>query len=81
MQGLLREAAVDTELHGVTDPGRLVVILRFAAANRDEREYERPTELDLERQRPRLHIGYGFGGHFCLGAPLARRELTGASRC
>jgi cytochrome P450 len=75
VQGLLREVAVDTELHGVTLPAGSVVNLRFAAANRDEREFERVAELDLERPRPKAHLAYGFGGHFCLGAPLARREL------
>ena len=75
VQGLLREVATDTELHGVALPAGSVVNLRFAAANRDEREYERVTELDLERPRAKAHLGYGFGGHYCLGAPLARREL------
>jgi cytochrome P450 len=75
VQGLLREVAVDTEMHGITMPAGSVVNLRFAAANRDGREFERPAELDLERERPKAHLGYGFGAHFCLGAPLARREL------
>ncbi len=75
VQGLLREVAVDVEMHGVTMPAGSVVNLRFAAANRDGREFERPADLDLERPRPKTHLGYGFGAHFCLGAPLARREL------
>ena len=75
VQGLLREVATDIELHGVALPAGSVVNLRYAAANRDEREYERVTELDLERPRPKAHLGFGFGGHHCLGAPLARREL------
>lgn len=75
VQGLLREVAVDTEMHGVAMPAGSVVNLRFAAANRDDREYAGAAELDLERERPKSHIGYGFGAHFCLGAPLARREL------
>ena len=49
--------------------------LRFAAANRDDREYERVTELDIERPRAKAHLGYGFGGHYCLGAPLTQHEL------
>lgn len=75
VQGLLREVAVDTELHGVTIPAGSVVNLRFAAANRDERSFDDADQLDLDRSRPRGHLGYGFGGHYCLGAPLARREL------
>lgn len=75
VQGLLREVAVDTEMHGVMMPAGSVVNLRFAAANRDDEAFECPTELKLDRERPKGHIGYGFGSHFCLGAPLARREL------
>ena len=75
VQGLLREVAVDTEMHGVTMPAGSVVNLRFAAANRDGETFESPDELKLDRPRPKGHIGYGFGSHFCLGAPLARREL------
>ena len=38
-------------------PAGSVVNLRFAAANRDEREFERATELDLERAAPEAHLG------------------------
>lgn len=75
VQGLLRETSEDVELHGVTIPAGSIVNLRFAAANRDEREFERADELDLDRPRAKGHLAYGFGTHFCLGAPLARREL------
>ena len=75
VQGLLREAAVDVELHGVTIPAGGVVNLRYAAANRDERQFECPEKLDLEREKPHRHLAFGVGTHHCLGAPLARREL------
>jgi cytochrome P450 len=75
VQGLLRELSEDVEMHGVHMPVGSIVNLRFAAANRDEREYERADEVDLERKRPRTHLAFGFGEHFCLGAPLARREM------
>jgi cytochrome P450 len=75
VQGLLRELAVDVEMHGVKMPAGSVINLRFAAANRDERAFEDVTKLDLERDKPKAHLGYGFGAHYCLGAPLARREL------
>ena len=75
VQGLLREAIVDVEMHGVTIPAGAVVNLRYAAANRDERQFECPAELDLERDRPHLHLAFGVGTHHCLGAPLARREM------
>jgi cytochrome P450 len=75
VQGLFRTARTDIELHGVTIPAGSVVNVRYAAANRDERHFERPDEIDLERRSPKSHLAFGVGIHYCLGAPLARREL------
>ena len=44
------------------------------AANRDPRHFEAPAELRLDRTDGRLHLGFGFGIHTCVGAPLARAE-------
>jgi cytochrome P450 len=75
VQGLFRWAAEDIELHGVTIPKGAMLNVRYAAANRDEREFECPAELDLERDKPGRHLAFGSGVHHCLGAPLARREM------
>jgi cytochrome P450 len=75
VQGLFRMAANDIEMHGILIPKGAMINVRYAAANRDEREFECPTDLDLEREKPGRHIGFGSGIHHCLGAPLARREL------
>ncbi|MEE2782948.1 MAG: cytochrome P450 [Pseudomonadota bacterium] len=75
VQGLFRIAAQDIELHGITIPQGSLVNVRYAAANRDEREFNHPEKLDLERDKPGRHLGFGSGIHHCLGAPLARREL------
>ena len=75
VQALLRETAEEVELHGVTIPAGSVVSIRFGAGNRDERHFTRSDEVDLDRERPRGHLGYGLGAHVCMGAPLARREL------
>jgi cytochrome P450 len=75
VQTLLRETAVDVEMHGVTIPAGSVVSLRFGAANRDPRKFSRASELDMAREKPRQHVGYGQGNHVCMGAALARREL------
>ena len=50
------------------------VLMLYAGANRDERVFERPDELDLTRN-PNPHLGFGIGPHFCLGANLARMEI------
>ena len=75
VQGLLRETRVDVELQGVTIPAGSVIHLRYGAANRDERQFECPRDVKLDRRRPRGHLAFGVGAHHCLGAPLARREL------
>jgi cytochrome P450 len=75
VQGLLRQNVVDVELHGVKIPAGSVLNVRYAAANRDERQFECPERIDLERRRIRSHLAFGVGTHVCLGAPLARREL------
>ncbi len=56
------------------------VVLLYGVANRDPRAFENPEALDISRS-PNLHVGFGGPGpHFCLGAHLARRELSVAFR-
>ena len=47
----------------------------LASANRDEDKFENSELFDMHRKDARAHISFGFGNHFCLGAPLARFEL------
>ncbi len=75
VQSLMRFTHKDVELGGVTIPAGSAINIRFAAANRDERAFECPEKLDLERPKAGSHMGFGSGTHHCLGAPLARREL------
>ena len=49
-------------------------MLVWPAANRDPEAFEDPNSLDLERESPRRHVGFGWGIHLCVGAPLARLE-------
>jgi cytochrome P450 len=45
----------------------------IGSANRDERQFQRPEQFDIDRG-PVRHLAFGHGMHFCLGAPLARLE-------
>jgi methyl-branched lipid omega-hydroxylase len=52
------------------------VVLWYWSANRDDSVFDDPGRFDLSR-RPNDHVGFGGPGpHFCLGAHLARREIT-----
>lgn len=57
----------------VTVPAGAQVIISLAAANRDADQYRGGEALDIERPQTR-HLAFGYGIHFCLGAPLARME-------
>lgn len=46
----------------------------WPAANRDPDAFECPGDLRLDRCNPRVHVGFGWGIHLCVGAPLARIE-------
>jgi cytochrome P450 len=79
VQFLIRKATVETTLHGQRiAPGDLVYVV-MAAANRDPRAYDDPHAFRLDRARNHHHT-FGFGIHFCMGAPLARLEARAAMR-
>ena len=58
---------------GTTIPRGELVFAGLASANRDERQFEQPDTLQIERD-PNRHLAFGQGVHFCLGASLARLE-------
>ena len=49
------------------------MFLILSVANRDPLAFDEPERLRLDCG-PQRHVGFGFGTHFCLGAPLARLE-------
>lgn len=73
IQSRLRFVHQALEIDGRTiKPGRLVLLL-LGSANHDERQFDRPEELDVTRN-PNPHLSFGGGDHYCLGAGLARLE-------
>jgi cytochrome P450 len=62
------------DLYGTTIPEGAKVVLWFASANRDERQFADPDRLVVDR-KPNHHLGFGQGAHFCVGAHLARLEV------
>jgi cytochrome P450 len=63
----------DVVLHDRKIPRDSIVMLMTAAASRDDRVYERPDELDVERKLSH-QLAFGSGIHLCIGAALARLE-------
>jgi cytochrome P450 len=75
-----RRVVEDTEVGGQPMKAGDKVAMWYASANRDEAHFADPYRFDLSRD-PNPQVGYGAGGpHFCLGANLARREITLAFR-
>lgn len=70
-----RNATHDMELHGRQIKKGDVVAISFAAANHDQSVFANPDECMLDRT-PNRHLTFGSGVHLCLGAPVARLELT-----
>ena len=75
VQVFARNAARDVDVHGVTIPAGDVVLLGYGAANHDPAAFEQPDRCVLDRH-PNRHVAFGHGRHLCLGANLARLELT-----
>ncbi|AEW99761.1 cytochrome P450 [Streptantibioticus cattleyicolor] len=72
---VLRTARHDTELAGHHIRAGDRVVVWTPAANRDEAEFHHPDDLLLDRT-PNRHLAFGWGPHYCIGAPLARVELA-----
>ncbi len=72
----LRTAVHDTELGGVALSAGDPLLLLYASANRDETEFGRTAGTFDVGRTPNHHVALGHGPHFCLGAALARLELS-----
>lgn len=73
VQVIFRRTAQDVDLEGGKIPAGQNVFLLLGSANRDERQFPEPDRFDITRN-PQDHVAFGYGIHYCLGAPLARLE-------
>ena len=78
VQGLWRTTTCPASIAGVEIPGGSSVMVRYGAANRDPDVFARPDCFDIARENANQHVAFGLGAHFCLGAALARQEMTSA---
>ncbi len=74
--GLWRVVKHDTALAGVPVTAGTMLLLRFAAANRDPEKFENPDAFDVTRKNARTHVAFGRGIHMCVGNMLSRKELA-----
>jgi hypothetical protein len=73
IQFINRTVKESADLYGARlEPGDSVVLL-LGSANRDPERFSDPDELDIQRDEGQ-HLAFGFGPHFCLGAPLTYLE-------
>jgi cytochrome P450 len=70
-----RVARHSVVVDSVDIPAGMRVAVFIGAANRDERHYANPAQFDVQRN-PVDHLSFGQGIHMCVGAPLARLEIT-----
>jgi cytochrome P450 len=75
VQALTRIAREDLTLAGKRIRAGERIVLMLNSANRDPDQFDEPERLDLMRE-PNRHLAFGYGIHFCLGAPLARLEAA-----
>lgn len=74
VQHFMRSAVEDTELNGQSIKAGDWMMLCYASGNRDEAVFADPFAFNPDRA-PNTQIGFGFGGHVCLGQHLARLEM------
>ena len=70
-----RTAMADFELGGKSIKKGDRVVMWYVSGNRDDEVIENPDQFIIDRERPRQHVGFGFGLHRCVGSRLAEMQL------
>ena len=73
VRGFIRVATRSVTLHGIEMPEGTRLFLLYNSANRDEEQFADADQFQMQRQ-PNQHLAFGYGVHYCLGAPLARLQ-------
>jgi cytochrome P450 len=73
ISGFTRVVTGPAEIDGIGLPAGARVLVSFASANRDERQWDQPEAFDITRNSAG-HVGFGHGEHACVGMGLARLE-------
>jgi cytochrome P450 len=76
--GMWRNVTADSIIANAHIPAGQRLYLVFWSANRDEERFSHAAEFDPARSNAGLHLAFGRGIHYCIGAPLARLELRTA---
>jgi cytochrome P450 len=74
VQALLRFTTAEANIGGQKIPSGQRVIVFIGSANHDESVFNDPESFVTDRHNSNAHLAFGYGVHFCLGAPLARLE-------
>lgn len=74
--GMWRVVKADCTLGEHAFKAGQMIMLRYAAANRDPAKYPDPDRFDPERKNARTHLAFGKGIHMCVGNMLSRKEMT-----
>jgi cytochrome P450 len=79
-RALSRVATRDVELGGKLIPENAQVLIMFASANHDARQFPDPEAFDIDRPNLIAHLTFGAGIHRCVGLALARMEMAVVAR-
>ena len=71
-----RVTTKEVSLSGTSIPKDANLLLALGSANRDEDQFDDGDKFDIRRESAKQNISFGFGKHFCVGAPLARMEMA-----